>query len=77
MFGILTLNCLSPGDENRRMTFDIKIFCDANLQAKDPFVDVLMELECEEIFDESPQPTLISTPLHGHQKRALTFMLGR
>jgi SWI/SNF-related matrix-associated actin-dependent regulator of chromatin subfamily A3 len=73
----LNPHCLSPGDENRRMTFDIENFSDANLQAKDPFVDVLMELECEEIFDESPQPALISTPLHGHQKRALTFMLGR
>jgi SWI/SNF-related matrix-associated actin-dependent regulator of chromatin subfamily A3 len=32
----LNPHCLSSGDENRRMTFDIQIFSDANLQAKDP-----------------------------------------
>jgi hypothetical protein len=73
----LNPHCLSFGDDNQTMTFDLKNSSDLNTQAKDLFADVLMELDCEEPFDESPQPALISTPLHRHQKQALTFMLGR
>lgn len=77
--GVRYLNphSLSFGDENRIMTFDIENTSASNLQAEHCFADVLIDQDPEEIFDESPQPAVISTHLLGHQKRALTFMLGR
>jgi len=69
----LNPHCLSFDDKMRTMTFDL----DALTQTEDPIPDLLAELDGEEILDEYAQPALISTPLHRHQRQALTFMLRR
>jgi SWI/SNF-related matrix-associated actin-dependent regulator of chromatin subfamily A3 len=73
----LNPHCLSFDINSRRMTFDLDYCPETSSHEKDGFLDSLTYLECEETFAESPQPALISTPLYGHQKQALTFMLGR
>lgn len=39
--------------------------------------DLFTDFENDHELEEAPQPDTISTHLHGHQKQALTFMLGR
>lgn len=60
----------------RVMTFDINTDSKAN-GSMDFSYDLFADLENEDIWEESPQPAPILTPLHEHQKRALAFMLSR
>lgn len=60
----------------RVMTFDIDTESKANASL-DLSYDLFAELSNEDNWEESPQPATILTPLHEHQKRALTFMLSR